>query len=36
VYALDARPAIASALDAEKDRLSYYFDTSWNVKARQE
>jgi len=27
---------IARALDAEKGRLRYFVDTSWNVKARQE
>ena len=36
MYALDDPHAVASALDAEKGRLRYFIDTSWNVKARQE
>jgi hypothetical protein len=36
VYAMDDPAAVAAALDAEKGRLRYFFDTSWNVKARQE
>ncbi|MBE3063575.1 MAG: hypothetical protein IMZ69_00980 [Spirochaetes bacterium] len=36
VYAMDDTAAVEAALDAEKDRLRYFIDTSWNVKARQE
>jgi hypothetical protein len=36
VYALDDPAALTAALDAEKGRLRYFIDTSWNVKARQE
>ena len=28
--------AVSAALDAEKDRLRWFTDTSWNVKAAQE
>jgi hypothetical protein len=36
IYAMDDPTAVAAALDAEKGRLRYFIDTSWNVKARQE
>ncbi len=36
VWALGDPAAIARALDAEKGRLRYFTDTSWNVKGRQE
>ena len=36
VYAIGDPARAAAALDAEKDRLRYFTDTSWNVKARQE
>jgi len=36
VYGLDDPAAVAAALDAEKGRLRWFSDTSWNVKARQE
>ncbi len=36
VYAMSDPAAVAAALDAEKGRLRYFLDTSWNVKARQE
>jgi len=36
VYAIADPARAAAALDAEKDRLSYFTDSSWNVKARQE
>jgi len=36
VYTLEDPAALAAALDAEKGRLRYFIDTSWNVKARQE
>jgi hypothetical protein len=36
VYALDDPAAVSAALDAEKGRLRYFIDTSWNVKAREE
>jgi hypothetical protein len=36
VYASDDPLAVAAALDAEKGRLSYFTDTTWNLKARQE
>ena len=36
VYSVDDTGAVAAALDAEKGRLRYFLDTSWNVKARQE
>ena len=35
VYAIGDPARAAAALDAEKDRLRYFTDTSWNVKARQ-
>jgi hypothetical protein len=36
VYALNDPAAITAALDAEKGRLRYFTETSWNVKAGQE
>ena len=36
VYAMNDPAAVAAALDAESNRLRYFIDTSWNVKARQE
>jgi hypothetical protein len=36
LFALDDPAAVAAALDAEKGRLRWFSDTSWNVKARQE
>jgi hypothetical protein len=36
VYAIADPAALAAALDAEKGRLRYFTDTTWNVKARQE
>ena len=36
VYAIADPARAAAALDAEKGRLRYFTDTSWNVKARQE
>jgi hypothetical protein len=36
VYGLEDSAAVAAALDAEKGRLRWFLDTSWNVKARQE
>ena len=36
VYAMGDTAAVAAALDAESNRLRYFIDTSWNVKARQE
>jgi len=36
VYAMNDPSAIAAALDAEKGRLAYFLDTTWNMKARQE
>jgi hypothetical protein len=35
VYAIDDPAVFAAALDAEKNRLQYFKNTSWNVKARQ-
>jgi hypothetical protein len=34
VYALDSLAAVGAALDAEKGRVQYFIETSWNVKAR--
>jgi hypothetical protein len=36
VYAMDDPAAVAAALDAEKGRLRWFLDTSWNVKAREQ
>ena len=36
VFAMDDPRDVASALDAEKGRLRYFLDTTWNMKARQE
>jgi hypothetical protein len=36
VYAMNDASAVAAALDAEKGRLAYFIDTTWNMKARQE
>jgi hypothetical protein len=36
VYPLRDPRVIAAALDAEKARLSYFVDTTWNLKARPE
>jgi hypothetical protein len=36
VFAMEDPARIAAALDAEKDRLRYFVDTSWNVKARDQ
>jgi hypothetical protein len=36
VWQLGDQAAIGRALDAEKGRLRYFTDTSWNVKGRQE
>jgi hypothetical protein len=36
VFAMDDLAAVSAALDAEKGRLRYFVDTSWNVKAGQE
>ena len=34
VYAMRDPGAMAAALDAEKGRLAYFVDTTWNLKAR--
>ncbi len=36
VYAMKDPSSVAAALDAEKGRLAYFIDTTWNMKARQE
>jgi hypothetical protein len=36
VFAMEDAARIAQALDAEKGRLRYFVDTSWNVKAREQ
>jgi hypothetical protein len=36
IEAVDDPAAVRAALDAEKDRLRWFTDTSWNVKAAQE
>ncbi len=36
VYAMDDPAAVAAALDAQKGRLRWFLDTSWNVKAREQ
>jgi hypothetical protein len=36
VHGMDDPAAVAAALDAEKGRLRWFSDTSWNVKARPE
>ena len=36
IEAIDDPAAVSAALDAEKDRVRWFTDTSWNVKAAQE
>ena len=36
VFAMNDPRDVAAALDAEKGRLRYFLDTTWNMKARQE
>jgi hypothetical protein len=36
VFSMEDPARIAAALEAEKDRLRYFIDTSWNVKAREQ